>query len=243
MTLPAISPSPRASHLGLRWASGRLHSRGRCTACAGPLAWPLMIEEGVELVLDELRQIGACLPATASRRFGRPSRSVGSTRNCRESFAYRTRGDITSSICVGAPRPPGKRLSALCRRRDRAPHARDPRLATRRRTDDGQCGTTCVTHRCLTLPCTCTRMISAGRSRSVERSKRRRRERLRLAERVNLREKYDYPFSGRPPGDERRIPDVDIRTFGNKHVSFAVDDQDVPLRQQRLPARRGRQSD
>lgn len=40
----------------------------------------------------------------------------------------------------------------------------------------------------------------------------------------NLRMEIFEPEGGKPPAEGRSVPDEDVRTWGNKHVSFAVDD-------------------
>lgn len=40
----------------------------------------------------------------------------------------------------------------------------------------------------------------------------------------NLRMELFEATGGKAPSEERSIPDQDIKTWGNKHVSFAVDD-------------------
>ena len=40
----------------------------------------------------------------------------------------------------------------------------------------------------------------------------------------NLRMELFEAIGGKAPAEERSIPDQDIKTWGNKHVSFAVDD-------------------
>lgn len=40
----------------------------------------------------------------------------------------------------------------------------------------------------------------------------------------NMRMEIFQPLEGRAPAENRSVPDEDIRTWGNKHVSFAVED-------------------
>jgi methylmalonyl-CoA/ethylmalonyl-CoA epimerase len=40
----------------------------------------------------------------------------------------------------------------------------------------------------------------------------------------NMRIELFEARDGRPPSEERSIPDEDVRTWGNKHVCFGVDD-------------------
>ena len=40
----------------------------------------------------------------------------------------------------------------------------------------------------------------------------------------NLRMELFEATGGKPPAEDRSMPDQDVRTWGNKHVSFAVDD-------------------
>jgi methylmalonyl-CoA/ethylmalonyl-CoA epimerase len=40
----------------------------------------------------------------------------------------------------------------------------------------------------------------------------------------NLRMELFQAQDGKPPAENRGVPDEDIRTWGNKHTSFAVDD-------------------
>lgn len=50
-----------------------------------------------------------------------------------------------------------------------------------------------------------------------------------------LRIELFQPEDGKPMSDERRYPDADIRTHGNKHVAFAV--RDVKTAAEELKAR------
>jgi methylmalonyl-CoA/ethylmalonyl-CoA epimerase len=48
-----------------------------------------------------------------------------------------------------------------------------------------------------------------------------------MLKRGELRIELFQPADGQPAHPDRRVPDLDARTFGNKHVAFAVPDVDA----------------